>query len=56
VLVLLGVLAYVLLSRFTTGNLAWLIGLVLVVSGAFSLFEANRGWCAARALGFKTKY
>ena len=32
----------------------WL-GLVLIVSGAFVLFEALRGWCALRACGIKTR-
>ncbi len=33
----------------------WL-ALVLAVAGAFGLFEAFRGWCAARACGIKTKF
>jgi hypothetical protein len=33
---------------------AWL-GLVLLASGAFVLFESLRGWCALRACGIKTK-
>lgn len=32
----------------------WL-GLVLIVSGVFVLFEALRGWCALRACGIKTR-
>ena len=32
----------------------WL-GIVLVASGGFVLFEALRGWCALRACGIKTK-
>ncbi len=32
----------------------WL-GLILVASGAFVLFEALRGWCALRACGVKTR-
>lgn len=31
------------------------LGLVLLASGAFVLFEALRGWCALRACGIKTK-
>lgn len=27
---------------------------VLIVGGLFQLFEARKGWCAVRALGFKT--
>jgi len=29
--------------------------LALVLSGGFSLFQAARGWCFARACGIKTK-
>jgi len=32
----------------------WL-GLVFVGIGIFTLFEALRGWCVARACGIKTK-
>lgn len=32
----------------------WL-GLVFVGIGVFTLFEAGRGWCIARACGIKTK-
>ena len=32
----------------------WLIGGVLVSAGLFQLFEAFFGWCAIRALGFRT--
>ena len=39
---------------FGFGVSAWL-GLALVASGGFVLFEALRGWCALRACGIKTK-
>ena len=55
VLLALGVLAYAILSRFSAGVVPLLVAVPLIASGAFSLFEANRGWCAVRALGFKTK-
>ncbi len=32
------------------------VGIVLVTSGGFVLFEAVRGWCLMRACGIKTKY
>lgn len=51
----LGVLTGAVAARF--GSKAGLVlGGLLVAGGLFSLFEANRGWCAARALGFKTKF
>ena len=55
VLLALGVLAYALTSRFSAGVVPLLVAVPLIAAGAFSLFEANRGWCTVRALGFKTK-
>jgi hypothetical protein len=31
------------------------MGIVLMACGAFVLFESLRGWCVARACGFKTR-
>jgi len=33
----------------------WWVGLILLASAAFTLFEAIRGWCGLRACGIKTK-
>ncbi|HEX3856737.1 MAG TPA: DUF2892 domain-containing protein [Verrucomicrobiae bacterium] len=33
----------------------WWLGLVFIGIGIFTLFEALRGWCVARACGVKTK-
>ena len=33
----------------------WIIAGILLGGGAFTLFEARAGWCAVRAMGFKTK-
>ena len=30
-------------------------GIVCMVAGAFMIFEGIAGWCAVRAMGFKTK-
>jgi hypothetical protein len=30
------------------------LGVFLILSGLFQLFEARKGWCVARAMGFKT--
>ena len=35
---------------------AWWACLVLIISGAFALYEAKRGWCLMRACGIKTKF
>ena len=47
----LGMLALV-LHRGFWGLL--LGGLALIAGGLFQVFEARRGWCAVRALGFRT--
>ena len=31
------------------------VGAVVSVAGLFAIFEGVKGWCALRALGFKTK-
>ena len=39
---------------FVFGVATWL-GIVLIASGGFALFEALRGWCIMRACGIKTR-
>lgn len=34
----------------------WLAGLIFAMSSVFCLFQALRGWCAARACGVKTRW
>jgi hypothetical protein len=34
---------------------AWTATAVIFLSGVFGLFEARAGWCALRAMGFKTR-
>ena len=50
----LGALALLVSAGFGFTLSAWL-GLVLLASGLFVLFESLRGWCALRACGIKTK-
>ncbi len=41
-----------------TGNaslVSLIAGICLFVGGGFCLFEAANGWCAVRAMGFRTK-
>jgi hypothetical protein len=44
-----------LLTAIVSFQLSIFLGLILLVSGLFVLFEALRGWCALRACGLKTK-
>lgn len=36
------------------GWVAWVVTTLLLAAGAFAIFEARRGWCAVRAMGFRT--
>jgi hypothetical protein len=38
----------------SVGWLPWVITVAVLASGAFMIFEARAGWCAVRAMGFKT--
>ncbi|MCP3903055.1 MAG: hypothetical protein GY715_05400 [Planctomycetes bacterium] len=33
----------------------WIVAAALMAFGAFGIFEARAGWCALRAMGFKTR-
>lgn len=33
---------------------AWTLSILCTLGGAFAIFEARAGWCAVRAMGFKT--
>lgn len=39
-----------------TGWWVWAAAGFLALAGAFGVFEARAGWCAVRAMGFKTRY
>ena len=41
-------------ARQTGGWFAWTVSLLLMIGGGFSIFESRAGWCAIRAMGFKT--
>jgi hypothetical protein len=50
----LGALVLLVGAGFGFTASVWL-GVALLASGAFVLFESLRGWCALRACGIKTK-
>lgn len=54
--VIAGVLAGLLLFEVLSAAWLWAVVAVLGVMGLFGLFEARKGWCAVRAMGFKTPY
>lgn len=55
--ILRGVIGLVLLGgAVAVWTWHWLAGVGLAAGGVFCLFEAARGWCAARACGVKTRW
>ena len=38
----------------TNSIIAWSATIACLLGGAFMIFEARAGWCAIRAMGFKT--
>lgn len=46
---------FVVLGIPGTGIVARLVQAALVLLGAFTMFEGIVGWCAIRAMGFKTR-
>ena len=38
------------------GWVPWVVSLFALLSGGFAIYEARVGWCAVRAMGFKTRF
>jgi len=51
-----GGLAGLILLEVVPGGWVWLGVAGLVLMGGFGIYEARAGWCAVRAMGFKTPY
>jgi len=43
------------IGGLVAGGHVWWLGVVLILSGGFVLFEAVRGWCVMRACGIRTR-
>ena len=54
VLMAVGVALVVWWALPVSSAFAWLVSLLVLVGGAFAVFEARAGWCVIRAMGFKT--
>jgi hypothetical protein len=39
----------------TGSAIAWVATTLVLIGGAFAVFEARAGWCVVRAMGFKTR-
>jgi len=55
VLSVVGVLLIFLWAKPAGGWFAWTVTLLLLIGGAFMIFESRSGWCVIRAVGFKTR-
>ncbi len=56
--IIVSIAAILLIAFWAWGSgsmLAWTISLLVLVAGAFMIFEARQGWCVMRAMGFKTR-
>ena len=54
--VLAGILLLILNQSSIAAGPIWLIAsIVLMAMGAFAIYEAWAGWCALRAMGFRTR-
>lgn len=49
------ILCTLLLLRVLESTAFWCVAGVLLVSGAFMIYEGWAGWCVLRAMGFRTK-
>lgn len=36
------------------GDWPWIVGVSAIAGGTFMIFEGAMGWCAVRAMGFRT--
>ncbi len=54
ILLIVGIAAMLLHARPAGSVWAWVVSGSVTAIGAFMLFEARAGWCALRAMGFKT--
>jgi hypothetical protein len=55
--ILLAALGVILVVTWAIGSgsvIRWAACIALILAGLFSIFEATVGWCAVRAMGFKT--
>jgi hypothetical protein len=56
VLLIVGLVLLFAWALRTGSALAWIITVVCLLSAALAIFEARAGWCAVRAMGFKTRF
>jgi hypothetical protein len=56
---LVGLIAGIVLGTLMLGSVLesawwWVLIVVLLLAGGFGVYEGRAGWCAVRAMGFKT--
>jgi uncharacterized membrane protein len=55
-LLILGIALALLWAHHSASPLRWIVSIAVITAGAFAIFEARKGWCAIRAMGFRTPY
>ena len=54
VLIVAGVAMLLMWALPVGSKVAWVLTSLVLLSGAFAVFEARAGWCVVRAMGIKT--
>jgi hypothetical protein len=58
IFLIIGIVLLALALTDVFGGMASIVAIIavaMIVSGAFGIFEGAAGWCALRAMGFKTR-
>ena len=55
ILLILAAILAILWAWPARSPLPWCISGILFIIGAFAVFEGRAGWCALRAMGFRTR-
>lgn len=53
-LMIIGIVLAVIWAVPNSSPWPWVVTAIVVLAGAFAVFEARAGWCVMRAMGFKT--
>ena len=48
------ILSILTIINIIDGQIGWVMSIAAIFGGAFAIFEAKKGWCIIRAMGFKT--
>jgi len=54
ILIIAGIALMIVWAWGSGSVIAWIVTIAVGAAGGLSIFEARAGWCALRAMGFKT--